>query len=135
MKRFHVNLTVAELQPSVEFYTALFGTEPTVQKPDYAKWMLDDPHVNFSLSSRQSGDAGISHLGIQASDDSELAEVYQRLETTGGQIVEEGNAECCYAKSSKKWVTDPQGVPWETFMTRGELTVYGDHIDPMASQN
>ncbi len=131
MKRFHVNLTVESLDQSVTFYSALFGEPPTVLKPDYAKWMLDDPRVNFALSTRQSGNQGISHLGIQAESRDELAEVYGRLEDTGGKLIEEAEANCCYAKSAKKWVQDPQGVAWETFLTEGELTVYGDHHDPV----
>jgi predicted enzyme related to lactoylglutathione lyase len=127
MKRFHVNLTVKDLDRSVAFYTTLFDTEPTVLKPDYAKWMLDDPRVNFALSTRQAGPAGISHLGIQAESDEELNAVFDRLAATGGAIIEEAEANCCYAQSTKQWVSDPQGVPWETFMTRGELTQYGDH--------
>lgn len=126
MKRFHVNLTVSDLDASVRFYRALFDAEPSIKKEDYAKWMLEDPRVNFAISSKQSGADGISHLGIQAENDAELADVFQRLQTAGGPVVKEPDVTCCYARSTKQWIQDPQGVPWETFMTRGESTDYGD---------
>ncbi|MEL7311795.1 MAG: ArsI/CadI family heavy metal resistance metalloenzyme [Pseudomonadota bacterium] len=127
MKRFHVNITVDELEPSVQFYSSLFAAEPTVLKPDYAKWMLDDPRVNFAISAKQCGAPGISHLGIQTESDKELDEVFERLEQAGGPTIEEPSANCCYAQSTKKWIQDPQGVAWETFITRGETTLYGEH--------
>jgi hypothetical protein len=123
MKRFHVNVTVDDLEQSVRFYSTLFATEPTVLKPDYAKWMLEDPRVNFSISI--GGGAGISHLGIQAEDEGELAEVFDRLARAERPILEEKATTCCYTRSDKQWVTDPQGVVWETFFTYGESTVYG----------
>jgi hypothetical protein len=124
MKRFHVHVSVEDLQQSVRFYSTLFSAEPTVLKYDYAKWMLEDPRVNFAISTG-SGEAGISHLGIQAEDESELAEVYARLSRAERPIVEEKNSTCCYARSDKQWIADPQGVPWETFFTHGAATVYG----------
>ena len=125
MKRLHVHVSVDDLAQSVRFYSTLFAVEPTVLKDDYAKWMLDDPRVNFAISKRQGGVAGISHLGIQAEDEGELAEVYDRLALADGPKVEEKAATCCYAKSDKQWIADPQGVPWETFFTYDEATVYG----------
>jgi hypothetical protein len=104
----------------------LFAAEPTVLKDDYAKWMLEDPRVNFAISKREGGIAGISHLGIQAEDEGEVAEVYERLSRAERPIVEAKGATCCYAQSDKQWIADPQGVPWETFFTYGESTVYGE---------
>jgi catechol 2,3-dioxygenase-like lactoylglutathione lyase family enzyme len=124
MKRMHVNLSVSDLEKSISFYSALFGAEPSVQKTDYAKWMLDDPRVNFAISTRGSQD-GIDHLGIQVEDEKELNEVYSRLKTAGGPIIDEGATTCCYAESRKSWIYDPEGVAWETFLTLGESPVYG----------
>ena len=129
MKRLHVHVSVDDLDQSVRFYSTLFAAEPTVLKGDYAKWMLDDPRVNFAISTgcRPGGHApGFSHLGIQAEDESELAEVYDRLSRAERPVVEQQATTCCYAKSDKQWIADPQGVPWETFLTYGESTVYGD---------
>ena len=125
MKRFHVNVTVDDLEQSVRFYSTLFATGPTVFKPDYAKWMLEDPRVNFSISTGCGNAPGISHLGIQAEDEGELAEIFDRLARAERPILEEKATTCCYAQSDKQWVTDPQGVVWETFFTYGESTVYG----------
>ena len=131
MKRFHVNVRVKELSESVAFYTALFGTVPTVLKEDYAKWMLEDPRINFAISLHPEN-AGIEHLGIQAESEEELAEVYGRLKEAKGAIREEGKCTCCYAKSEKSWITDPQGVDWEAFYTFGEATVYGEGVNAKA---
>ena len=125
MKRLHVHVGVDDLAQSIRFYSTLFATEPSVVKNDYAKWMLEDPRVNFAIST-VSGRSGISHLGIQAEDETELAEVYDRLARAERPIVEAKNATCCYAKSDKQWIADPQGVPWETFFTYGASTVYGE---------
>lgn len=124
MKRFHVHVAVEDLAQSVRFYSTLFSADPTVIKGDYAKWMLEDPRVNFAISTG-SGAAGISHLGIQAEDEGELAEVYDRLSRAERPVIEEKGTTCCYANSDKQWVADPQGVPWETFLTHGQATVYG----------
>ena len=124
MKRLHVHLGVTDLAASVRFYSTLFAAAPVVQKPDYAKWMLDDPRVNFAVSTRAGG-AGIDHLGIQAEDRDELRQVYDRLKSAEGAVLEEGATTCCYAQSEKSWIADPQGVAWETFHTVGESTVYG----------
>jgi catechol 2,3-dioxygenase-like lactoylglutathione lyase family enzyme len=128
MKRLHVHVSVADLAQSIRFYSALFAAEPAVTKPDYAKWMLDDPRVNFAISSRGSA-AGLDHLGIQVETPDELQEVYARLQQADRPVLEEGATTCCYAKSEKSWITDPQGVSWETFLTSGESTVYGDSVD------
>jgi catechol 2,3-dioxygenase-like lactoylglutathione lyase family enzyme len=128
MKRLHVHVSVADLAQSIHFYSALFAAEPAVTKPDYAKWMLDDPRVNFAISSRGSA-AGLDHLGIQVETPDELQEVYARLQQADRPVLEEGATTCCYAKSEKSWITDPQGVSWETFLTSGESTVYGDSVD------
>jgi catechol 2,3-dioxygenase-like lactoylglutathione lyase family enzyme len=125
MKRFHVHVTVDDLAQSVRFYSTLFASEPTVRKPDYAKWMLEDPRVNFAISTGAGHNAGISHLGIQAEDEGELGEIYDRLAEAERPVLEEKATTCCYAQSDKQWIADPQGVAWETFYTYGESTVYG----------
>jgi hypothetical protein len=125
MKRFHVHVSVEDVPASIRFYRTLFSAEPTVVKSDYAKWMLEDPRVNFAISKR-GGEAGIRHLGIQAETSAELQEVYDRLARAEQPILNEGRTTCCYAKSEKSWVGDPQGVQWETFLTTGESTAYGN---------
>lgn len=124
MRRLHVHVAVDDLQKSIRFYNALFAAEPTVVKDDYAKWMLDDPRVNFAIS-RRSTEAGIRHLGIQAENRSELEDLYSRLQRAEGAVLEEGATSCCYAKSEKSWIADPQGVEWEAFLTTGESAVFG----------
>ncbi|RIA44372.1 glyoxalase/bleomycin resistance protein/dioxygenase superfamily protein [Hephaestia caeni] len=126
MKRLHVHVGVNDLDQSVGFYSTLFGAEPAVVKPDYAKWMLEDPRVNFAISVGQHATKGIEHLGIQVENQDELAEVYGRLKAADRPVLEEGATTCCYAKSEKSWIADPQGVVWEAFFTNGEATVYGD---------
>ena len=126
MKRLHVHVAVDDLAQSIRFYSTLFAAEPAVIKDDYAKWMLDDPRVNFAISKLGNRASGVSHLGIQAEDETELAEVYDRLARAERPIVEAKATTCCYAKSDKQWIADPQGVPWETFFTYGEATVYGE---------
>ena len=130
MKRLHVHVSVGDLEASIRFYSQLFAADPTVRKGDYAKWMLEDPRVNFAISQR-GGRPGVQHLGIQVSDRAELAEVYARLQRAARPVIEEGETICCYARSEKSWIDDPQGVRWETFLTTGESTVYGaDEIRP-----
>ena len=131
MKRLHVHVAVEDLEASIRFYSHLFDGKPTLLKADYAKWMLEDPRVNFAISARGAG-AGIEHLGIQVEHADELAEVYERLRRADRPVLEEGTTTCCYAKSEKSWIEDPQGVKWEAFLTSGESTVYGDEI--MASE-
>jgi hypothetical protein len=125
MKRLHVHVSVADLSQSVGFYSALFAAQPVVVKRDYAKWMLDDPRVNFAISTR-GRDVGLDHLGIQVETSGELHEVYTRLREAGGTVIEQGQTACCYAKSEKSWIDDPSGISWETFHTTGESTDYGD---------
>lgn len=124
MKRLHVHVSVADLEESVRFYSTLFAAQPTVRKGDYARWMLDDPRVNFAISKRDKL-TGVRHLGIQVEDRAELAEVFERIEHTQRPVLNEGKTTCCYARSEKNWVEDPQGVQWETFLTTGESTTYG----------
>jgi hypothetical protein len=125
MKRLHLHVAVQDIPQSIGFYSALFAAEPAVVKPDYAKWMLDDPRVNFAISTR-GRQPGLDHLGIQVEDAGELQEVYGRLRAAGADIVEQGQTACCYAKSEKSWVEDPAGISWETFLTTGESATYGD---------
>jgi catechol 2,3-dioxygenase-like lactoylglutathione lyase family enzyme len=124
MKRLHVHVSVKDLDASVRFYSRLFAADPTVRKSDYARWMLEDPRVNFAISERD-GRPGVQHLGIQVEDRGELAEVCGRLRHAERPVVEEGETTCCYAHSEKSWIDDPQGVQWETFLTTGESAVYG----------
>ncbi len=124
MKRLHIHLGVSDLASSIGFYATLFGAAPTVVKPDYAKWMLDDPRVNFAISQGRDT-SGVAHLGIQAETGDELAEVSARLVAAGRPVLAEGAATCCYAKSEKSWIADPDGVVWEAFHTTGEATHYG----------
>ena len=125
MKRLHVHVAVEDLTHSIGFYSALFASRPNVVKTDYAKWMLDDPRVNFAISTRGK-QPGLDHLGIQVENADELKEVYARLHEAGGNVVEQGQVACCYAKSEKSWIDDPAGIAWETFLTSGENTDYGD---------
>lgn len=134
MKRLHVHISVKDLEASVRFYSQLFAAHPTVRKPDYARWMLEDPRVNFAISQRD-GTPGVQHLGIQVEDRTELAEVYERLRSAEGPVIEEGVTICCYAQSEKSWIEDPQGLQWETFLTNGESAVYGtDDVRPKAEK-
>jgi catechol 2,3-dioxygenase-like lactoylglutathione lyase family enzyme len=126
MKRLHVHSSVADLDSSIRFYSTLFGAGPSVVKPDYAKWMLDDPRVNFAISTGQEGEKGVRHLGIQAESLDELGQVYGQLRAADRPVLEEGRTTCCYAKSEKSWISDPDGLVWEAFYTDGEATTYGD---------
>lgn len=125
MKRLHVHVAVDDLQQSIKFYSTLFAAAPTVTKPDYAKWMLGDPRVNFAISARGRDHAGLDHLGIQVEHEAELVEVQGRLRCAEGPVLDEGLTTCCYAKSEKSWIADPSGIAWEAFLTVGESTVYG----------
>ncbi len=131
MKRLHVHVGVTDLPASIRFYRGLFGAEPTVIQDDYAKWMLEDPRVNFAIS-RRAGSTGVAHLGIQVENRAELTEVYERLKKAQGPVIEQGQTTCCYAESEKSWIQDPQGIEWETFLTIGASTVYGS--DEIASK-
>lgn len=125
MKRFHVHVRVQNLQESIQFYNALFGEEAHLVKADYAKWMLEDPMINFAISSGKD-QLGIEHLGIQVDSEKSLNSVYNNMDLAKGEIEKEGECVCCYAKSQKSWITDPQGVTWEAFYTHGDATVYGE---------
>jgi catechol 2,3-dioxygenase-like lactoylglutathione lyase family enzyme len=130
MKRLHVHVAVKDLDASIRFYSQLFAAEPAVRKSDYAKWMLEDPRVNFAISCR-GGSPGVQHLGIQVENRAELKEVYGRLHRAEEPVIEEGETTCCYALSEKSWIGDPQGIQWETFLTTGESAIYGtDEIRP-----
>jgi catechol 2,3-dioxygenase-like lactoylglutathione lyase family enzyme len=123
MKRMHVHIGVESLDQSIKFYSALFGSAPTKTKSDYAKWMLDDPRLNFAISTR-AGTTGVDHLGLQVDDDEEHEELRERLKRADMSLFEEGETVCCYARSEKSWVADPSGVAWETYRTMGEARAY-----------
>lgn len=124
MKRFHVHVHVDDLARSIGFYSKLFAAEPTRVEGDYAKWMLDDPRINFAISTR--GDKpGIDHLGLQTDDPAELAEMKARAQAADMALLDEGETTCCYARSDKHWITDPQGIAWEHFHTLGDIPVFG----------
>jgi catechol 2,3-dioxygenase-like lactoylglutathione lyase family enzyme len=127
-------MAVNDLDKSIGFYTSLFDSEPTVVKDDYAKWMLDDPRVNFAITTRGQR-KGIDHLGIQVENEAELGEVYSRLQSAGAPVIEEGETTCCYANSEKSWIFDPEGIAWETFLTHGESPVYGSDFIETAAQD
>lgn len=130
MKRFHVNVRVSNLERSVQFYRTLFGVEPTTHKDGYAKWMLDDPRVNFSLNQSQFS-RGLNHVGLQVDSLEELKLIQDRLSVAGESTRDESNAHCCYARSTKTWVRDPDRVPWENFLTHEQDADYG--VDQMSS--
>jgi len=132
MKRLHVHIAVDDLNKSIAFYSTLFGALPSVVKPDYAKWMLEDPKVNLAISQR-ARNAGIDHLGIQVESDGELREIASRLKSAGATTVDQEATTCCYAQSNKAWVNDPSGVRWETFFTFGQATAYGEDEPAVAA--
>ena len=129
MKRLHVHVAVHDLQQSIRFYSALFAAEPAVKKDDYAKWMLDDPRVNFAISTRASK-AGLDHLGIQAENAAELEDLGSRLAQADVAVTAQKGASCCYAKSDKYWTIDPQGIAWESFHTLDSVPMYGQETRP-----
>ena len=133
MKRLHVHVAVHDLQQSIRFYSALFAAEPAVKKDDYAKWMLDDPRVNFAISTR-STKAGLDHLGIQAEDGAELEDLGSRLAQADVAVTAQKGASCCYAKSDKYWTIDPQGIAWESFHTLDSPPLYGENPRPLERQ-
>ncbi len=128
MKRFHVHMAVTNLDQSIEFYSTFFNVEPTVKKDDYAKWMLDDPRINFAISTR-GREPGLDHLGIQVEDPADLKEISERLKAAQQPILEQEQTTCCYAQADKAWVHDPQGIAWESFYTTGIATTYGEDVD------
>jgi catechol 2,3-dioxygenase-like lactoylglutathione lyase family enzyme len=125
MKRFHVHMGVKDLESSVRFYSTLFGQEPAKLKPDYAKWMLDDPRISFAISTRTQGE-GVDHLGIQVESEGDLREISDRLKAADLGVRAEGETTCCYARSDKAWVEDPSGVPWETYRNMGDAEVFSE---------
>lgn len=132
MKRFHVHLHVQDLAQSIGFYSKLFAAEPARIESDYAKWMLDDPAVNFAISTR-GAQVGIDHLGIQTDDPAELATMKARAEAADMALLDEGETTCCYARSEKHWVTDPQGIAWEHFHTLANIPVFNEAPQPVTS--
>lgn len=135
MNRLHVHVSVDDLAKSIGFYSALFGAEPVVRKDDYAKWMVDDPRVNFAISSKADNERGLNHLGIQSENEDELEAVYRRLGEANIATVDETCARCCYAESDKHWAVDPTGIVWEAYRTMGEIAMYGADrgagVDPL----
>ncbi len=123
MKRFHVHVGVKNLSQAIEFYSAVFGEKPTKVKDDYAKWMLDDPRINFAISTR-ANDVGLDHLGIQVDEDAELKELTERLKKADLGVYDEGTTTCCYAESNKTWIKDPAGIAWETYQTMADVEIF-----------
>ncbi len=134
MKRLHIHLSVDDLNKSIEFYSTLFASQPTVKHNDYAKWMLDDPRVNFAISNRNAR-TGLDHLGIQADNDEELQAIKQQLDETQAAIETQQDAACCYARSDKYWVTDPQGIAWESFHSLSDIPTFNDQDKPEDGEN
>jgi catechol 2,3-dioxygenase-like lactoylglutathione lyase family enzyme len=133
MSRFHIHIAVDDLAQSVNFYSAVFGSQPSILKDDYAKWALDDPRLNFAISTRGAR-KGLDHIGLQAENDAELQMIRQRLESAGINGLAQEGTTCCYAESDKYWVQDPQGLAWETFHTLNSAPVFGEQPEA-ASQN
>lgn len=132
MKRFHVHISADDLDADVRFYEAVFGVPPTVLKPDYAKWMLEDPRINFAIS--QTGrKPGVDHLGIQVDSDEELGSLREQVTAAAITAQDQPGAQCCYARSNKYWIADPQGLAWETFHTLESIPLYGGHLDETGS--
>lgn len=129
MKRFHVHVAVRDLEQSTAFYSSLFGGPPTIARPGYAKWLLDDPHVNFAISTAR-GAPGVEHLGLQVDTDADLAALQARMNCAGSRVTDEKAANCCYAVSDKHWTVDPQGIAWEAFHTLAEAQYFGDDRGP-----
>ena len=125
MKRFHVHVSVQDLPESLRFYSDLFGAPPSVVKDDYAKWMLEDPRINFAIS-RRGRAPGVNHLGFQVESDDELKDLRERVSKAGIAALDQAGASCCYARSDKYWIEDPQGIAWETFHTLGSVPIYGE---------
>ncbi|MGB5591360.1 MAG: ArsI/CadI family heavy metal resistance metalloenzyme [Gammaproteobacteria bacterium] len=123
MKRMHIHVGVENLDQSIRFYSALFGTEPVKKKADYAKWMIDDPRINFAISTR-AGHKGVDHLGVQVDEEGELDELRERVRKAGLSLVDEGETVCCYARSEKSWLEDPSGVAWEAFKTMEDVQTF-----------
>ncbi len=134
MKRLHIHLSVANLKESIEFYNTLFNSQPNVQHDDYAKWMLDDPKVNFAISTR-AAKTGLDHLGFQVDDERELGELKKCLDATQGSVETQEDAACCYSRSNKHWITDPQGIAWESFHTLSGIPTFNDESASSDGEN
>ncbi len=134
MKRLHIHLAVEDLEQNIEFYSTLFGCQPAVVHNDYAKWMLDDPRVNFAISNRGQH-TGLDHLGIQAENEAELQDIKQHLDATQAPIEDQQGAACCYTRSDKYWITDPQGIAWESFHSLNEIPTFNDAKAPSDGEN
>jgi lactoylglutathione lyase len=132
MKRFHVHAHVEDLQASIAFYSKLFGAQPTRVESDYAKWMLEDPRINFAVSTRGSK-PGVDHLGFQTDTEEELVELKARAQAADMALLDQGTTSCCYARSDKHWITDPQGIAWEQFHTLKDIPVFSDTAKPAVS--
>ena len=128
MKRMHIHVGVERLDRAIPFYSALFGVEPSKTKADYAKWMLDDPRINFAISTR-GGKTGVDHLGIQVDEDRELDDLRERLKNADLSVFDEGETVCCYAKSDKSWIEDPAGIAWEAYQTMEDARFFGSNAD------
>lgn len=133
-RRFHVHLSVDDLDKSISFYSALFGLLPDVIKDDYAKWMLDDPRVNFAIS-KLGYASGLDHLGLQVETEEDLHRITASMKEADISVIDQRGATCCYARSEKGWVHDPAGIPWEAFLTHGQSTTYGVERDPRRTSN
>jgi catechol 2,3-dioxygenase-like lactoylglutathione lyase family enzyme len=131
MKRLHIHVSVEKLDESIRFYSALFGAEPVKTKPDYAKWLLEDPRVNFAISTRAKT-KGIDHLGIQVDEEDELAEMRDRFKANDMPVVNEGETICCYAVSDKSWIQDPSGIPWEAYRTMEDAHLFSSQVDQIS---
>lgn len=125
MKRFHVHVAVKDLQESIRFYSAIFGASPSVEQKDYAKWMIEDPRINFAISTR-GHQPGVNHLGFQVESNEALTAMRGQLENADASLVEQSGTACCYARSDKYWITDPSGIAWETFHSLGTVPVFGE---------
>jgi hypothetical protein len=130
MKRLHIHISVDDIKANIPFYSALFEAAPSVIEADYAKWMLEEPKVNFAISSR-GGKTGLDHLGIQVESDAELHEIHQRLSKAALPVIEQKGTACCYAESDKYWIKDPQGIPWEAFHSLKSVPIFGETPSPV----
>ena len=128
MKRMHISLGTADIEKSKAFYSAMFGAEPTMDRGGYVQWMLDDPRINFVIE-EGGGEPGLSHLGVQAENEAELSGQFERVDQAGGPVWNQGETQCCHARSNKNWTKDPDGISWETFQTHERTSDYGDHVD------
>ena len=135
MKRYHVHIHVEDLARNIDFYSKMFGAQPARVESDYAKWMLDEPAVNFAISTRGQGHLGLDHLGIQVDNDADLAALKAQAQSADLALIDEGATTCCYARSDKHWVQDPQGTPWEHFHTLGDIPVFSQGAAPAVPAN